>query len=142
MREPKLWLVVVALVVTAVACEHSAHHGSRDSAEVTLRFEDAGRSVTLHVGDRLSLRVGSSAQQHWVIASYSRSILSAPTEHGQGAMVFTALAGGHGQVAAINTFACPSATVHECSIPEFGGAATSPAGTLPPRFFTVKVRVK
>ena len=55
---------------------------------------------------------------------------------------FTVLAQGQGRIEAVNTFACPSATAHGCSIPEPGpGAGPSGDQDRVRRTFEVTIRV-
>jgi hypothetical protein len=114
-----VWLLAPASLVAAIACGHSGPAASH-ATEITYHLADSGRQVTVSVGDRLSLNLGSSANQHWVLGGFPRALFSAPVEHPRGDFTFTALAPGHGQVAVVNTFACPPATAHGCSKPEPG----------------------
>src|SRR5690242_17396993 len=141
MRRP-VWLLIPAILGAAMACGHSGlaasqgmHSGPAASqgTETTFYLADSGRDVTVNVGDRLSLDLGSSSDRHWVLEGFRPGLLSAPVEHPRGDFTFTALAPGQGRVAVINTFACPPATVHGCSKPEQGNA---PSGSPVPRVFT------
>jgi hypothetical protein len=124
-----------------MACGHSgpvASHGT----EITYHLADSGRQITVNVGDRLSLNLGSSSDRHWVLEGFPRTLLSAPVEQPRGDFTFTALARGQGRVAVINTFACPPATVHGCSKPEPGNVpSSSPAASPVPSVFTLTVDV-
>jgi len=135
------WLLAPAILVPAIACGHSgpaASHG----AEITYHLADSGRHVTVNVGDRLSLELGSSSDRHWILAGFPRGLFSAPVEHPRGDFTFTALATGDGQVTVLNTFACPAATVHGCSKPERGNTPSgSPAASPVPGAFTLTVHV-
>ena len=117
-----VWPLAPAILVAAMACGHSgpAAPAASHPAEITYHLADSGRQVTVNVGDRFSLNLGSSSDRHWVLISFPRGLLSVPAEHPRGDFTFTALAPGHGQVTVINTFACPPATVHGCSKPEPG----------------------
>ena len=126
MRRP-VWLLVPAILVAAMACGHSGPVASQGTPAVshgtkaTFYLADSGRHVTVNVGDRLSLNLGSSSDRHWVLLTgLPRGLFSAPAEHPRGDFTFTALALGRAQVVVINTFACPPATVHGCSKPEPG----------------------
>jgi hypothetical protein len=121
-----------------MACGHSGPTASHP-AEITYHLADSGRQVTVNVGDRLSLNLGSSSDRHWVLEGFPRALLSAPAEHPRGDFTFTALAPGHGQVTVINTFACPSATVHGCSKPDPGNV---PSGSPVPGVFSLTVQVR
>jgi hypothetical protein len=121
-----------------MACGNSGSAASHP-AEITYHLADSGRQVTVHVGDRFSLNLGSSSDRHWVLTSFPRALLSVPAEHPRGDFTFTALAPGHGQVAVINTFACPSATVHGCSKPDRGNV---PSGSPVPGVFSLTVYVR
>jgi len=68
MRRP-VWLLIPAILVAAMACGHSApaasqgtHSGpaASQATETTFYLADSGRDVTVNVGDRLSLDLGSS----------------------------------------------------------------------------------
>jgi hypothetical protein len=107
-----------------------------------VNLADSGQRITLNVGDRLNLNLGSSPDRHWVLAGFPRALLSAPAKRAAGDYTFTALAPGRGRVAVINTFACPPATLHGCSIPEPGNALSgSPAASPVPGVFTLAVHV-
>jgi hypothetical protein len=150
MRRP-VWLLVPAIFVVAMACGHSGpaasqgmHSGPAASqgTETTFYLADSGRDVTVNVGDRLSLNLGSSSDRHWVLAGFPRGLFSAPAEHPRGDFTFTALVPGRTQVVVINTFACPPATVHGCSKPEQGNTPRgSPATSPVPGVFTLTVHV-
>ncbi|HZI74400.1 MAG TPA: hypothetical protein VFD73_10315 [Gemmatimonadales bacterium] len=150
MRRP-VWLLVPAILVAAMACGHSApaasqvmHSGPAESqaTETTFYLADSGRDVTVNVGDRLSLNLGSSSDRHWVLSGFPRGLFSAPAEHPRGDFTFTALAPGRTRVVVINTFACPPATVHGCSKPERGNTPSgSPAASRVPGVFTLTVHV-
>lgn len=132
-----IWLLAPAILVAAMACGHPGPAASH-ATEVTYHLADSGRQVTVHVGDRFSLNLGSSSDRHWVLGGFPRTLLSAPVEHPRGDFTFTALAPGQGQVAVINTFACPPATVHGCSKPEPGNV---PSGSPVPGVFSLTVHV-
>ena len=132
-----VWLLAPVILVAVMACGHWGHVGG-SGTQITFHLADSGRNVTVDVGDRLSLDLGSSSDRHWVIAGFPRALLSAPAEHPRGDFTFTALAPGRGQVTVINTFACPPATVHGCSKPEQGNA---PSGSRVPGVFTLTVHV-
>ena len=132
------WLLAPAILVAAMACGHSGPAASHP-AEITYHLADSGRQVTVNVGDRFSLNLGSSSDRHWVLTGFPRALLSVPAEHPRGDFTFTALAPGHGQVAVINTFACPSATVHGCSKPDRGNV---PSGSPVPGVFSLTVYVR
>ena len=136
MRRP-VWLLVPAILVAAMACGHSGPTGS-SGTDITYHLADSGRQVTVKVGDRLSLDLGSSSDRHWVLEGFPPALFSAPVEHPRGDFTFTALAPGRGRVAVINTFACPPATVHGCSKPEQGN---DPSGSRVPGVFTLTVHV-
>ena len=133
-----VWLLAPAILVLAMACGNSGSAASHP-AEITYHLADSGRQVTVNVGDRFSLNLGSSSDRHWVLTSFPRALLSVPAEHPRGDFTFTALAPGHGQVAVINTFACPSATVHGCSKPDRGNV---PSGSPVPGVFSLTVHVR
>ncbi len=139
---PRLvWMLAPVILVAAMACGHWGHAGS-NGTQITYHLADSGRHVTVKVGDRLSLNLGSSPDRHWVVADFPRALLSAPAEHPQGDFTFTALAPGPGKIAVVNTFACPPATVHGCSKPEPGNApGGSPAASAVPAVFTLTVNV-
>lgn len=132
-----VWLLIPAILVAVMACGHSGPAGGTGT-EVSYHLADSGRQVTVNVGDRLSLDLGSSSDRHWVLEGFRPGLLSAPVEHPRGDFTFTALAPGQGRVAVINTFSCPPATVHGCSKPEQGNA---PSGSPVPRVFTLTVHV-
>jgi hypothetical protein len=147
MRRP-VWLLVPAILVAAMACGHSGPAASPGTpaaspgTEATFHLADSGRHVTVNVGDRLSLNLGSSSDRHWVLEGFPRGLFSAPAEHPRGDFTFTALAPGRTQVVVINTFACPPATVHGCSKPERGHTPSgSPAASRAPGVFTLTVHV-
>ena len=154
MRRP-VWLLVPAILVAAMACGHSGPVASQGTPAVsrgtpavsrgtkaTFSLADSGRHVTVNVGDRLSLNLGSSSDRHWVLTGFPRGLFSAPAEHPRGDFTFTALALGRAQVVVINTFACPAATVHSCSKPEPGNTPSgSPAASPVPGVFTLTVHV-
>ena len=133
-------LLSIGLVI-AVACGRSEEVAGQGNEELGLHLADSGQSVTLRVGDRLNLSLGSSSDRHWVITAFPRSLLIASAP-GAGDFTFTALAPGRGRVVVVNTFACPPATLHGCSIPERGNGSSS-SGVVPPGppIFTVTVRV-
>jgi hypothetical protein len=131
------WLLAPAILVAATACGHSGPAAGH-ATEITYNLADSGRQVTVNVGDRLSLNLGSSSDRHWVLGGFPRALLSTPVEHPRGDFTFTALAPGHGHVAVINTFACPSATVHGCSKPE----GNVPSGSPVPGVFSLTVQVR
>jgi hypothetical protein len=136
-----VWLLAPAILVAAMACGHGSHAGSQGT-EITFYLADSGRHVTVNVGDSFTLNLGSSSDRHWVISDFPRALLSAPAEHRRGEFTFAALAPGRGQVAAINTFACPPATVHGCSKPEPGNSPNvSPAVSPVPGVFILIVDV-
>ena len=137
------WLLAsLALVVAAMACGHSSESASTGTKEVRVNLADSGRSITLDVDDRLSVSLGSSSDRHWVIGGFPRAVLSPPVTNEPGGFTFTALGQGRGHLAIINTFACPSAMAHECSVPEPGNTSTgSGPGVGLPRVFTLTVRV-
>ena len=136
-----VWLLAPAILVAAMACGHSgpAAPAASHATEITYHLADSGRQVTVNVGDRFSLNLGSSPDRHWVLTSFPRALLSVPAEHPRGDFTFTALAPGHGQVAVINTFACPAATVHGCSKPDPGNVAS---GSPVPGVFSLTVHVR
>jgi hypothetical protein len=140
---PRLvWLLAPASLVAAIACGHSgpaAAPAASHAAEITYHLADSGRQVTVNVGDRLSLNLGSSSDRHWVLGGFPRALFSAPVEHPRGDFTFTVLAPGNGQVAVLNTFACPAATVHGCSKPERGNV---PSGSPVPAVFSLTVHVR
>ena len=147
MRRP-VWLLVPAILVAAMACGHSGPVASQGTPAVsrgtkaTFSLADSGRHVTVNVGDRLSLNLGSSSDRHWVLTGFPRGLFSAPAEHPRGDFTFTALAPGRARVVVINTFACPPATVHGCSKPESGKTPSgSPAASRVPGEFTLTVQV-
>jgi hypothetical protein len=134
-------LLVPAILAAVMACGHSGPAGGTGT-EITYRLADSGRPITVNVGDRLSLNLGSSPDRHWVLEGFPRALLSAPVEHPRGDFTFTALAPGQGRVAVVNTFACPPATVHGCSKPEPGNVpSSSPAASPRPGVFTLTVHV-
>src|SRR5436309_7344940 len=135
-------LVLSLALFVAVACGRSAEVGRQGSEEIGLHLADSGQSVTLYVGDRLNLNLGSSSDRHWVITAFPRSLLFASAPAGASDFTFTARAPGRGRVVVVNTFACPPATLHGCSIPEPGNGSSS-SGVVPrvPPIFTVTVRV-
>jgi hypothetical protein len=136
-----VWLLAPAVLVAAMACGHGGH-ASSPRTEIAYYLADSGRQVTVNVGDRLSLDLGSSSDRHWVLEGFPRTVLSAPAENPRGDFTFTALAPGRGQVSVINTFACPPATVHGCSRPEQGyGPSGSPAASPVASVFTLTVHV-
>jgi len=146
MRRP-VWLLVPAILVAAMACGHSApaanqgtHPGpaASQATETTFYLADSGRDVTVNVGDRLSLDLGSLSDRHWVLSGFPRGLFSAPAEHPRGDFTFTALTPGRTQVVVINTFACPPATVHGCSKPETENVSS---GSPVPGIFTLTVHV-
>ena len=135
------WLLIPAILVAAMACGHSGPAGG-SGTEITYHLADSGRQVTVKVGDRLSLDLGSSSDRHWVLEGFPPALFSAPVEHPRGDFTFTVLAPGRGRVALINTFACPPATVHGCSKPEPGHAPSdSPEASPVPAVFTLTVHV-
>lgn len=135
-----VWLLIPAILVAAMACGHSSPAGGTGT-EITYHLADSGRQVTVHVGDRLSLDLGSPGR-HWVLEGFPPGLLSAPVERPRGHFTFTALAPGRGRIAVINTFACPPATVHGCSKPEQGIAPSgSPAASPVPGIFSLTVHV-
>ena len=137
----KVWLLVPAIIVAAMACGHSGPAGG-PGTKITYHLADSGQQITVNVGDHLSLDLGSSPDRHWVLEGFPRALLSAPVEHPRGDFTFTALAPGHGRIAVINTFACPPATVHGCSKPEPGNVPSgSPAAPPVPAVFTLTVHV-
>jgi hypothetical protein len=146
MRRP-VRLLVPVILVAAIACGHSgpaATHGTAVShgAETTFYLADSGRNVTVNVGDRLSLNLGSSPDRHWVLTDIPPGLFSAPAEHPRGVFTFTALTPGRARVVVINTFACPPATVHGCSKPEPGNTPSgSPVASRVPSEFTLTVHV-
>ena len=147
MRRP-VWLLVPAILVAAMACGHSGPVASQGTPAVshgtkaTFSLADSGRHVTVNVGDRLSLNLGSSSDRHWVLTGFPRGLFSAPAEHPRGDFTFTALALGRAQVVVINTFACPPATVHGCSKPEPGNTPSGSSAASPvPGAFTLTVHV-
>ena len=136
-----VWLLIPAILVAAMACGHSGPTGS-SGTDITYHLADSGRQVTVKVGDRLSLNLGSSSDRHWVLTGFPRGLFSAPAEHPRGDFTFTALAPGRARVVVINTFACPPATVHGCSKPESGKTPSgSPAASRVPGEFTLTVQV-
>jgi len=136
-----VWLLAPAIIVAAMACGHSAPADSHGT-DITYHLADAGRQITVNVGDHFSLNLGSSSDRHWVLEGFPRELLSAPVERPRGDFTFTALAPGRGRVAAIDTFACPPATVHGCSKPEPGHAPSdSPEASHAPDAFTLTVHV-
>jgi len=136
-----VWLLVPATFVAATACGHSGPVGG-SGTEITYHLADSGRQVTVNVGDRLSVDLGSSSDRHWVLEGFPPALFTAPVEHPRGDFTFTALARGQGRVAVINTFACPPATVHGCSKPEPGNVPSgSPAASPVPGVFTLTVHV-
>ena len=150
-----VWVLAPAILVAVMACGHSgpaASHGSPAASHeipaashetgTTFHLADSGRNVTVNVGDRLSLNLGSSSDRHWVLTGFPRGLFSAPAEHPRGDFTFTALAPGRARVVVINTFACPPATVHGCSKPESGNVpSSSPAASPVPGVFTLAVHV-
>jgi hypothetical protein len=148
MRRPA-WLLVPAILVAAMACGHPGPTASQGTpaasqrTEATFYLADSGRHVTVNVGDRLSLNLGSSSDRHWVLLTgLPRGLFSAPAEHPRGDFTFTALAPGRAQVVVINTFACPPATVHGCSKLEPGNTPSgSPTASRVPGEFTLTVHV-
>ena len=147
MRRPA-WLLVPAILVAAMACGHPGPTASQGTPAVshgtkaTFSLADSGRHVTVNVGDRLSLNLGSSSDRHWVLEGFPPALFSAPVEHPRGDFTFTVLAPGRGRVALINTFACPPATVHGCSKPEpVNTSSGSPAAARVPGKFTLTVHV-
>lgn len=146
MRRP-VWLLVPVILVAAMACGHSGpatSHGTAAShrTETTFYLADSGRNVTVNVGDRLSLNLGSSSDRHWVLTGTPPGLFSAPAEHPRGDFTFTALTPGRARVIVINTFACPPATVHGCSKPEPGNTPSgSPVASRVPSEFTLTVHV-
>ena len=133
-----VWPLAPAILVAAMACGHSGPAAS-NPAEITYHLADSGRQVTVNVGDRFSLNLGSSPDRHWVLTSFPRALLSVPAEHPRGDFTFTALAPGQGQVAVINTFACPPAAAHGCSKPDPGNV---PSGSPVPGVFSLTVHVR
>lgn len=131
--------VIIALLFVLTACSSSSGAGTRGSEVVTIHLADEGRSITLHVGDRLNLDLVSSSKRHWVIARFPHDVLSDEQDLSGGGFMLTASAPGRGQVAIVDTFACPGATLHGCSVPEPGNMSpTSPT----PAIFTLVVRVE
>jgi len=136
-----VWLLIPAILVAAMACGHSGPTGS-SGTDITYHLADSGRQVTVKVGDRLSLDLGSSSDRHWVLEGFPPALFSAPVEHPRGDFTFTALAPGRAQVVVINTFACPPATVHGCSKLEPGNTPSgSPTASRVPGEFTLTVHV-
>ena len=136
-----VWLLAPAILVAAMACGHSGPAASHVT-EITYHLADSGLQITVDVGDRLSLNLGSSSDRHWVLTGFPRGLFSAPAEHPRGDFTFTALAPGRARVVVINTFACPPATVHGCSKPEPGNVPSgSPAASPVPGVFTLTVHV-
>ena len=136
-----VWLLAPAILVAAMACGHSGPAASHVT-EITYHLADSGLQITVDVGDRLSLNLGSSSDRHWVLTGFPRGLFSAPAEHPRGDFTFTALALGRAQVVVINTFACPPATVHGCSKPEpVNTFSDSPAAARVPGKFTLTVHV-
>src|SRR5262249_12649612 len=99
-----VWLLAPAILAAVMACGHSspaASHGSPAASHgtgTTFYLADSGRNVTVNVGDRLSLNLGSSPDRHWVLTGFPRGLFSAPAEHPRGDFTFTALAPGRAQV--------------------------------------------
>jgi hypothetical protein len=136
------WIATLTLLLVTTACASSGEASTRGSEVVSIDLGDAGRSITLQVGDRLSLDLGSTPERHWVMGEFPRDVLSAPQEHSKGEFSFSALAPGQGRIGVINTFACPPSTVHGCSVPEGGNVSTGSVATSPlPSIFTLTVRV-
>ena len=133
-----VWLLAPASLVAAIACGHSGPAAGH-TTEITYHLADSGRQVTVNVGDRLSLDLGSSSDRHWVLEGFPPALFSAPVEHPRGDFTFTALAPGNGQVAVLNTFACPAATIHGCSKPEPGKVHS---GSRVPALFSLTVHIR
>jgi hypothetical protein len=142
MSQRTWWVSTLALLLLASACASQGGPGAGGTKVVTLHMADAGRSITLQMGDRLSLQLGSEPDRHWVMTEVPRTVLSGPIEVTRGRFTLRAMAPGEGRVSVINTFACPPATVHGCSVPEPGGAhGGSVAPSSVPSVFTLTVHV-
>ena len=64
-----IWLLIPAILVAVMACGHSGPAGGTGT-EITYHLADSGRQVTVNVGDRLSLDLGSSSDRHWVLEGF------------------------------------------------------------------------
>lgn len=131
---------VVLLMVIVGACGPSDHGDSRNGRELEVNLADSGRSVILHIGERLTLSLGSSPREHWLVVNYPHDLLTRPEPSGDH-ITFVVLARGRGRVEAVNTFACPSAIAHGCSIPEPGSGA-SQSGDKPRAAPTFEVTIR
>lgn len=136
------WVYTLALLLSTSACASQGGPGGGETNVVTLHVADAGRSITLQMGDRLRLELGSESDRHWVMTEVPRTVLSAPIEVTRGRFTLRAVAPGQGRVSVINTFACPPATIHGCSVPEpdsASGGSVTPSSV--PSVFTLTVHV-
>jgi hypothetical protein len=108
-------LLVVACVIVAGGCDRQAGETqpsgtSRAAGQphtTTVTLGDAGRTVTLRVGDRLDVALGTASQtgDEWRLISYPESLLSllpAPAGHHR----FSAYAPGWGTLTANPTLVC------------------------------------
>jgi hypothetical protein len=110
-----LLLVVACCVILAGGCARQAGGSQPSGASraagqphtTTVTLRDAGRTVTLRVGDRLDVALGTAGQtgDEWQLITYPESLLSllpAPAGHYR----FTAYAPGRGALTANPTPVC------------------------------------
>lgn len=143
--------MVASCVILAVGCARQAGGaepsgtsraaGQPRTTIVTLR--DAGRTVTLKVGDRLDVALGTARQtgDAWRLITYPESLLSmlpAPAGHHR----FTAYAPGWGTLTANPTLVCaPTDNPNPMLCPRGGSADKASPQRRPRARFSLTIHV-
>jgi hypothetical protein len=109
-RTVRTLTAVFLLALAAAACARGSTtvEGGRT---LTVGYADLGRTMTLSVGDTLSVDLarGTSAAIAWTVQRYPRSLRIATNDPARSRFSFRAVAPGAGQVLIVDSFVCPGA---------------------------------
>ena len=158
MRTVRAFALLGVLGVAATGCARlSGANAGSGGSNVTVTAKDSGRTIALHVGDRLvvNLRPSFAGRADGLIRTgvqYPRDVLTtSPDKSKLGQWTFTAEATGAGKVIVISAPCGPllgPAPVAALSCPvtggESGGSPYPPVdggAALPARLFTVSVNI-
>lgn len=109
---------------------------------VTIARSDAGHTVSLRVGDRLVVDLGTGPQASWTLASYPAAQLSVSSQSpSEGRFEFTARSPGTGTILLVMKGDCGPEQTVPCAQPGQDEPVDAVGGMLAPKPFEVTVVV-
>ncbi len=155
-RDP-VWLGAVAFVLLGVGCATGSKATSgpppTSGRIVQVTPSDAGRTVTLQIGDTLRVLLGpplGAPSPQWQVRDYPKDLLELrPVSDSLNRFDFVAIAAGTGQVRLVQRVRCgspgplaaPLAAGVQCPVLAGGGSSPGTGGAMPERLFEFTVKV-